>query len=110
MKFIVNTDGASRGNPGEASYGYIILGEGGVILHQEGKSIGVATNNVAEYTGVLEALDYISRKWSGGGHQITVQADSLLVIQQLKGIFKIKKEHLFELNSKIKKLEAGLGH
>lgn len=62
MDFVVNTDGASKGNPGPASYGYIIKNSDGAIVHQEGKLIGETTNNVAEYTAVLKALEYIKKK------------------------------------------------
>lgn len=64
MELIVNTDGASRGNPGPAAYGYIIKKKGGEILHQEGGKIGIDTNNVAEYTGALKAFEYIKDHYS----------------------------------------------
>lgn len=62
MNLIINTDGASRGNPGKAAYGFVIKNKEGIILHQEGKCIGVATNNVAEYTAVLKSFEYIKEK------------------------------------------------
>ena len=59
MKLIIYTDGASRGNPGPASYGFTIQDEKGRFLHERGEYIGTTTNNVAEYTAVLEALKLI---------------------------------------------------
>lgn len=110
MIFSLNTDGASRGNPGKASYGYIIYSAEGVILHQEGKYIGVTTNNVAEYTGVLEALKYIQKRWAEeGNHEVIVRSDSLLIVQQMVGLYKIKKPHLLVIYLQIKELEEKLG-
>lgn len=110
MNLVVNTDGASRGNPGASSYGYIIKAEGGAILHEEGKKIGIATNNIAEYTAVLEALKYILNRWGGNGEvSILLISDSKLIIEQLSGRYKIKKPHLIKLFQEIKKLEQNLG-
>lgn len=109
MDLIVNTDGASRGNPGPASYGYVIKNKDGVILHQEGKKIGVATNNIAEYTAVLSALEYINNNYSHKlPHQILILADSQLIVRQLSGIYKIKNIGLREIFYKIKELELTL--
>ena len=110
MDIIIYTDGASRGNPGEASYGYIIYARGGEILRQEGKVLGITTNNVAEYTGVLAAYQYILKKWgSVTPLKIELRADSRLVIEQLAGRFKIKSPHLYEIYKQIKQIEADLG-
>ncbi len=111
MNFTINTDGASRGNPGPASYGYLIKNsDSGLILHQEGKTIGVTTNNVAEYTAVLESLRYIKKNFSDKHpHSIQVITDSQLIAQQLAGKFKIKSLHLKELFDLVKSLESELG-
>lgn len=110
MDLIIYTDGASRGNPGQASYGYVISARGGELLHQEGKTLGIATNNVAEYTGVLEAFRYIAKRWSSETpHKIELRADSKLVIEQLAGRFKMKSIHLRVLFEQIKQTEKGLG-
>jgi probable phosphoglycerate mutase len=110
MDLVIYTDGASRGNPGEASYGYIIYARGGEILRQEGKVLGITTNNVAEYTGVLAAYQYIAKKWAKEDLlKIELRADSRLVIEQLAGRFKIKSPHLLEIFKKIKQIEAQLG-
>lgn len=102
MKFIVYTDGASRGNPGHAAYGFTISEEKGKLLYEEGKYIGVTTNNVAEYTAVLEALRHI-REFipKGKSAYVELNADSKLVAEQLSGNYKIKSQHLKSIIEKI---------
>lgn len=110
MDLVINTDGASKGNPGPSSYGYIIKNRDGGIVHQEGELIGETTNNVAEYIAVLKALEYVKDKFSGKGpHRIEVVADSRLIIEQLAGRFKIKSAHLKVIFDKIKLLEMEVG-
>lgn len=110
MDLIVNTDGASRGNPGPASYGFVLKSKGGPILHEEGEQIGVTTNNVAEYTAVIKAFEYIIRKFfRKAPHQIEVVSDSRLVVEQLSGRFKIKSSNLMPLFDRIKTMEFELG-
>lgn len=110
MNLIINTDGASRGNPGPASYGFVIKKDGAEILHQEGVAIGVATNNIAEYSAVLRAFEYVRDHYAHKGpHTIHLLADSLLVIQQLSGRFKIKNPGLLEIFHQIKAMEMELG-
>lgn len=108
MKLIIYTDGASRGNPGPASYGFTIQDENGRLLYEEGKYIGITTNNVAEYTAVLEALKHVS---SIMGHvsSIELYADSKLVAEQLSGRYKIKAKHLKSIIEQIQKLAIELG-
>ncbi len=106
MKLKVFTDGASRGNPGDASYGYVIKVEDGAILHQEGRELGVTTNNVAEYTAVLEAFSYIASRWGEKTDlRVELNADSKLVIEQLAGRYKLKSPHLREIFVRIRKVE-----
>lgn len=62
MKFIIYTDGASRGNPGPASYGYAIYSEEGIELFKEGSYLGINTNNFAEYSAVINALSRVREK------------------------------------------------
>lgn len=110
MKIIIYTDGASRGNPGPASYGFTISGQNGKLLYEEGKYIGIATNNVAEYTAVLQALKTIKEKIAKNGPvNIELFADSKLVVEQLSGRYKIKSPHLKPLIEKIKVLSLELG-
>ena len=109
MKLIIYTDGASRGNPGPASYGFVIEDGKGNILHKEGQVIGITTNNVAEYTAVLEALKHVKQYAKGKQLQIELFADSKLVAEQLSGKFKIKAKHLKPLIEQIKILALDLG-
>lgn len=106
MKIILNTDGASRGNPGPASYGFVLSNDKGEVLYREGKVLGITTNNVAEYTAVLQGLSYIFDNYPDS--EITVISDSQLIIQQLKGVYKIKSEHLKKIYLRIKDIEENL--
>lgn len=108
VKLIVYTDGASRGNPGPASFGFTISDGVGKLVYEEGKYIGQATNNVAEYTAVLEAFEWIKQN-TKGPTQVEVYADSKLVAEQLSGRYKIKASHLKPLIEKIKLLSVELG-
>lgn len=108
MKFIIYTDGASRGNPGPAAYGFTISDEKGKLLHQEGRYISNTTNNVAEYTAVLEALKYVS-SIKGYVSGIELYADSKLVAEQLSGRFKVRAKHLKPIIEQIKILAFELG-
>ena len=108
MKLIIYTDGASRCNPGKASYGYTISDGEGRLVHEEGKSIGIATNNVAEYKGVLAALSWILENIKYKT-QTELYADSKLVVEQLSGRYKIKSPHLKLLIEKIQTLALDLG-
>lgn len=112
-KFIVYTDGGARGNPGPAAIGvYIIDSEGKEILRMS-KQIGEATNNVAEYTAVIEALKWVkenilsSMKTTELNFQFYL--DSSLVVNQMNGIFKVKQKHLRELLLQVKMLEQEVG-
>lgn len=109
MKIIIYTDGASRGNPGHASYGFTISDGNGSLLYEEGKYIGITTNNVAEYTGVLQALNYIKKNFVNKKLEIELYADSKLVVEQLSGRYKVKSPHLKPIIDQIKILSLELG-
>lgn len=109
MKLLINTDGASRGNPGHSAYGFIIKDESGTVLHQEGGYMGIATNNVAEYTAILKALQYIKNQFSNKSLTLDCYADSKLLIEQLSGRFKVKNHTLKRFFEQIKLLELSLG-
>lgn len=108
MKLTVFADGASRGNPGQAAYGFSIRDDSGKILYEEGKYIGMATNNFAEYSAVLHSLAYINQNFKQG-IEVIFLVDSKLVVEQLSGRFKIKSPNLKLLIDEIKKLETSLG-
>lgn len=110
MKLIIYTDGAARGNPGLAAYGFTVADEQGRLIIKTGRFIGIATNNVAEYSAVLAALSYVKKKFrSRAAMEIAVFADSLLVTKQLSGQYKLKNPHLKLLFMQIKQLEPSLG-
>jgi ribonuclease HI len=98
MLINVYTDGGSRGNPGVSGYGLVIYDDQNNILYKEGKFLGIKTNNEAEYSGVLAALDWIKKnKNMYQLTQVNFFADSQLMIRQLQGIYKVKAPTLLPL-------------
>jgi len=94
MKIIVYTDGASRGNPGQASIG-VIIGD-----KEYSQAIGVATNNVAEYSAVIFALKKVKLLYGKAKSktlEVVVNSDSRLLVEQLNGNFKLKDEKIQKL-------------
>jgi ribonuclease HI len=106
-KIIVHTDGGSRGNPGAAAIG-IVIESNGSVLTEIGEYIGVTTNNVAEYTAALRALEWIIAHPQGESLQVSMCLDSQLVVRQLSGVYKIKDAKMKDLSSLVKKLERQL--
>jgi ribonuclease HI len=94
-KLSIHTDGGSRGNPGPSAIG-VVMEEEGKIFYTYGKPIGSGTNNQAEYEAVTESLRYVKKMFveKGDGVECSLFLDSLLVVQQLKGLFKIKQPDL----------------
>ncbi|HEX8965002.1 MAG TPA: ribonuclease HI family protein [Patescibacteria group bacterium] len=105
----IYTDGGSRGNPGPAALG-VVIKEGDLTIHKIGKTLGITTNNVAEYSAILEALQWISqnRELIGDISGINFFMDSLLACQQLKGLYRVKQPHLQALMINIRKIELSL--
>lgn len=103
MILTIYTDGASRGNPGKASYGFVIFNEDKKKIYEEGKYLGIKTNNFAEYTAVVKALEYVSEKLPKV-KEIKFLMDSKLVAEQLSGRYKIKSPNLIPLVSQIQDL------
>jgi ribonuclease HI len=99
-----NIDGGSRGNPGPAGYGVRIEQDGQVIELKQ--SCGVATNHVAEYSGLLCAL-----RWAvaHGVSALHVRSDSLLLVQQMKGVYRVKHPGLLPLHEQAKGLIRQIG-
>lgn len=109
-KIIINTDGASRGNPGHAAASFIIRSSAGDILKSQGKYLGWATNNEAEYMAVKLALECLKNNLTDIiPAEIEVRADSLLVASQLAGKYKIKNERLKVFYNQIKEVEKKIG-
>jgi probable phosphoglycerate mutase len=99
-------DGGARGNPGPAGYGVRIEQEDGTLVEEFGDAIGVATNNVAEYRGLLAALEWAR---AHGHRNVTVRSDSLLLVQQMAGRFKVKNAGLQPLHAKATLLAHAIG-
>jgi len=97
----IYSDGGSRGNPGPSASGYVILTEDDELIKANGVYLGITTNNQAEYKSIKFALQDALEL---GGKYIAVFMDSLLVINQLKGTFKIKNEALYPIYRDIKEL------
>lgn len=99
----VFTDGGSRSNPGPAACAYVVFDGAGNLQKKCGKYLGIATNNEAEYQGIIEALTAVE------DINISFFLDSLLVVQQLNGLWKVKEPRLRALLLKVRELEAGRG-
>jgi ribonuclease HI len=100
-----NIDGGSRGNPGPAAYGVVIRDARGEIVARLKKYIGQTTNNVAEYFGLIAALDYAD---THGIRALRVLSDSELMVKQLRGQYKVKSEDLKPLFERAKKMSQSL--
>jgi ribonuclease HI len=98
---VVWTDGGARGNPGPAGYGAVVTTPGGQVLAEVAEGIGWATNNVAEYRAVTAGL---RRAADLGARRVRVRADSLLVVNQQKGLWKVKNADLRPLSEEAKRL------
>jgi ribonuclease HI len=96
------TDGGSRGNPGPGAIGIVILDKEKNVLKEHGECIGKTTNNKAEYSAVAKALEMASKIGTG---RVFVFSDSLLVVSQLSGDWKIHDETLRPLHDRVKGLE-----
>ncbi|GAC1542553.1 MAG: hypothetical protein NVS2B17_21250 [Candidatus Velthaea sp.] len=101
MKITIFADGGSRGNPGPAASGAVLTDETGEVLREIGTFLGVATNNVAEWTGLLTGLEAALEL---GATDITVRMDSELVVKQLSGAYRVKHPNLIPLHAKAKTL------
>jgi ribonuclease HI len=99
MRVTLFTDGGARGNPGPAAYGFVLEAEDGTVLAAEGKAIGEATNNVAEYNGLIAGL---RKAVELHVPEVEVVSDSELMVKQMRGEYRVKNEALRGLS-----LEAG---
>lgn len=110
MKLLLNTDGGSRGNPGPAAYGYVIKditsglsrqhADAGNILEKCGNYIGETTNNVAEYQGLLSGVKLVTEKYPQA--ELMIEMDSLLIVNQIKGLYKVKNPGLLPLYREVR--------
>jgi len=100
-----NIDGGSRGNPGPAAYGVMIRDPRGEVVARLKKYIGNNTNNVAEYFGLIAALDYAQ---THGIRALRVESDSELLVKQMQGHYKVRSEELRPLFERAKKMSQAL--
>jgi ribonuclease HI len=105
-EIVAYIDGGARGNPGPAGFGVRIERPDGSLVEEFSEAIGVATNNVAEYRGLLAALEWARRHHTRSLH---VRSDSLLLVQQMLGRYKVKNEGLQPLHTQARRLAAGIG-
>jgi ribonuclease HI len=87
----IHTDGASRGNPGDAAFGYVIVDGNGRRIEEAG-CLGRMTNNQAEYTALVRALEHALEM--GPGHDLVIHSDSELMVKQLNGQYRVKNADL----------------
>ena len=106
MKARLSTDGGARGNPGPAAYGYVLEAEDGTVLAAHGARIGVATNNVAEYSALIAGLE---KALELGVDEVEVVSDSELMVKQMRGEYRVKNEALQELWSRAGRLARQVG-
>lgn len=104
---IAYSDGGSRGNPGPSASGYVLMQESGDVIAEGGEYLGITTNNVAEYTAVLQGL---LRARELGYAEVDYRMDSQLVANQLNGIYKIKHPDLAVIYQKIQQVVSEFNH
>jgi ribonuclease HI len=99
-------DGGARANPGPAGYGVYIVDDGGSMVAELFEPLGTATNNVAEYRGLIAALEWAVER---GLKELAVKGDSLLIIEQMRGNYRVKNEGLIPLHQKARTLVSKIG-
>ncbi len=98
MRLLLQTDGGSRGNPGPAAYGYVIYdlsSSAGNLLEKCGNYLGVTTNNQAEYAGLIAGVKWVIEHYPKA--ELEIKMDSLLIVNQIKGQYKVKHPDLIPL-------------
>ena len=106
LEFVVNVDGGARGNPGPAGWGVVVRTPAGETVTELMGAIPHATNNVAEYSGLLAALDWCA---DHDASKVEVRSDSLLLVQQMRGVYKVKNEGLKPLHGRARLLANRIG-
>jgi ribonuclease HI len=102
-----NIDGGARGNPGPAACAVVVRNEKSEVIAEWGEYLGVQTNNVAEYSGLLAALDYAVREKYPS---FKVLSDSELLVRQMRGVYKVKNPQLRELFDRAQTLARKIEH
>ena len=103
---VLSIDGGSRGNPGPAGYGVSVADADGRVVDELNGFLGVTTNNVAEYNGLVAALRYAVEQ---GFSDITIRSDSLLLVCQMRGEYKVKNAGLQPLHAEARLLAHKIG-
>lgn len=106
MKARLSTDGGARGNPGPAAYAYVLETDDGTVLAAHGEAIGIATNNVAEYSALVAGL---AKAAELGVDDLEVISDSELMVKQMRGEYRVKNEALRALSLEAGRLARALG-
>ena len=106
MKGRLFTDGGARGNPGPAAYAYVLEDEHGEVVAAHGQAIGVATNNVAEYSALIAGLE---KAVELGVDELDVISDSELMVKQMRGEYRVKNDALRELSLRAVRLGREVG-
>ncbi len=101
---VIHTDGASLGNPGHMGIGVVVYRDG-IVVEELSEYIGVGTNNVAEYTAVIRALETVHGMGESEAH---IRTDSQLIVRQLNGEYKVKDPGLRLLKNRVDRLSRGL--
>jgi len=104
LRVTVHIDGGSRGNPGPAAAGVVITA-GGKVIHQAGIFLGNATNNIAEYSGLVAGLKAAGRL---GATEVEVVSDSELLVRQMNGEYRVRNEGIKPLYEQASHLASGL--
>jgi len=105
-RLVAYIDGGARGNPGPAGFGVRIEKADGTLIEEFAESIGTATNNVAEYRALLAALEWAAHH---GRNQLHVRSDSLLLVQQMLGNYRVKNAGLQPLHAKARLFAHQIG-
>lgn len=96
MKLLLQCDGGSRGNPGPAAYGYVVYDNSNssavIVLEKCGNYLGITTNNQAEYQGLIAGIKSVVEKHPTA--ELEIKMDSLLIVNQVKGLYKVKSPEL----------------
>lgn len=106
MKARLSTDGGSRGNPGPAAAAYVLETEDGTVLDAHGETIGVATNNVAEYRALVDGL---RKAVELQVDDLEVVSDSELLVKQMRGEYRVKNKALIDLSLEASRLARQIG-
>lgn len=105
--YVANIDGAARGNPGAASYAFVMRDPSAKVVLELAKRLGRETNNVAEYHALIAALDFAL---SHGVKALRIRSDSELLVRQMQGRYKVKSADLKPLHERATKLSRALGY